>query len=67
MKVGDLIQSSAFLDQSGIILETDVISNQPDNETWFLVQWFTVMSGLSMRKNRSEWLRSWEIEPRDIQ
>ncbi len=66
MKVGDLIQSSAFLDQSGIILETDVISNQPDNETWFLVHWFTALSGLSMSKNRSEWLRSWEIEPRDI-
>jgi len=66
VKVGDLIQSSAFLDQSGIILETDVISNQPDNETWFLVHWFTVMSGLSMRKNRSEWLRSWEIEPREV-
>ena len=65
MKVGDFIQSSAFLDQSGIILETDAIPNQSDNETWFLVHWFTVMSGLSMRKNRQEWLRSWEIEPRD--
>ncbi len=67
MKVGDLIQSSAFVGQSGIILEVDVVSNQPDNETWFLVHWFTVMPGLSMRKNRSEWLRSFEIEPRDIQ
>jgi hypothetical protein len=66
VKVGDLVQSSAFLDQSGIILEVDVISNQPDNETWFLVHWFTVMSGLSMKKGRREWLRCWEIEPRDI-
>lgn len=65
MKVGDLVQSSAFLDQNGIILEVDVISNQPDNETWFLVHWFTVMSGLSMKKGRCEWLRCWEIEPRD--
>tara|TARA_R110000796_G_scaffold218882_1_gene334824 strand:+ start:931 stop:1146 length:216 start_codon:yes stop_codon:yes gene_type:complete len=66
VKVGDFIQSSAFLDQSGIILETDVISNQPDNETWFLVHWFTVMPDHSMRKNRSEWLRRYEIEPRDL-
>lgn len=66
MKVGDFIQSSAFVDQNGIILETDVISNHPDNETWFLVHWFTVMSGLSMKKNRREWLRSWEIELRDL-
>ena len=66
MKVGDFIQSSAFLDQNGIILEVDVISNQPDNETWFLVHWFTVMSGLSMKKGRCEWLRCWEIEAREI-
>lgn len=66
MKVGDFIQSSAFLNQNGIILETDIISNEPDNETWFFVHWFTVMSGLSMKKGRKEWLRSWEIEPRDI-
>jgi len=66
MKVGDFIQSSAFLDQNGIILETDVVSNQPDNETWFLVHWFTVMPGLSMKKGRREWLRCWEIEARDI-
>ena len=66
MKVGDFIQSSAFLDQNGIILETDVISNQPDNETWFLVHWFTVMSGLSMKKGRRGWLRCWEIAAREI-
>jgi len=66
VKVGDFIQSSAFVDQNGIILETDVISNHPDNETWFLVHWFTVMSGLSMKKGRQEWLRSWEIELRDL-
>jgi len=67
VKVGDFIQSSAFLDQNGIILETGGLhGTKPDNETWFLVHWFTVVSGLSMKKNRQEWLRSWEIEPRDI-
>ena len=66
MKVGDLVQSSAFLDQSGIILETDFISNRPDNETWFLVHWLTVPSGHRIKKNRREWLRSFEIEAREI-
>lgn len=66
MKVGDLIQSSAFINQSGIILETDVISTRPDNETWFLVYWLTVPSGHRIKKNRREWLRPWEIELRDL-
>lgn len=66
MKVGDFIQSSAFLDQSGIILETDVISNHPDPETWFLVHWFTATPSAARKKNRSEWLRSFEIELRDL-
>jgi len=68
VKVGDFIQSSAFLDQNGIILETDVISNHPDNETWFLVHWLRrgpdpfSRDRRPLKKNRQEWLRPWEIE-----
>jgi hypothetical protein len=47
-------------------LETDVISNHPDPETWFLVHWFTATPSAARKKNRSEWLRSFEIELRDL-
>lgn len=63
MKVGDLIQSSAFEGQNGIILEVDILSNTPENETWFFVHWLSANEAYISRR---EWLRPWEIEPRDI-
>jgi hypothetical protein len=64
VKVGDLIQSSAFVGQNGIILEVDVLSNKPENETWYFVHWLS--ADRFSNKNRTEWLRPWEIEARDI-
>jgi hypothetical protein len=69
MKVGDLIQSTAFQNLYGIIVETDVIQNDPDNEDWFLVHWFMPDKSpvpLGLRRNGREWVRPWEIEARDI-
>lgn len=69
MKVGDLIRSTAFQNLYGIIVETDVIQNDPDNEDWFLVHWFMPDKSpvpLSLRRNEREWVRPWEIETRDI-
>ncbi len=69
MKVGDLIQSTAFQSLRGIIVETDVIQNEPDNEDWFLVHWFMPDKSpvpLGLRRNGREWVRPWEIEARDI-
>jgi len=69
MEVGDLIQSTAFQNLYGIIVETDVIQNDPDNEDWFLVHWFMPDKSpvpLGLRRNRREWVRPWEIEARDI-
>jgi hypothetical protein len=72
MEVGDLIQSTAFQNFQnlyGIIVETDVIQNDPDNEGWFLVHWFMADKSpvpLGLRRNTLEWCRSWEIEARDI-
>ena len=69
MKVGDLIQSTAFQNLYGIIVETDVIQNDPDNEHWFLVHWFMADKSpvpLGLRRNTREWVRPWEIEARDI-
>ena len=69
MKVGDLIQSTAFQNLYGIIVETDVIQNDPDNEDWFLVHWFMPDKSpapLGLRRSIREWARPWEIEARDI-
>ena len=68
MKVGDLIQSSAFDGQHGIVIETDHELDAPDS--WYHVVWFKVNHNysLSFTKNwkRYEWCRKHEIEPRDI-
>jgi len=66
VKVGDLIQSSAFEGQNGIILEVDILSNTPENETWFFVHWLSANEDYTSRRDRQEWCRSWEIEARDI-
>ena len=69
MEVGDYIQSTAFQNLYGIIVETDVIQNDPDNEDWFLVHWFMPDKSpvpLGLRRNGREWVRPWEIEARDI-
>lgn len=69
MKVGDLIQSTAFQSLRGIIVETDVVQNDPENEDWLLVHWFLADKSpvpLGLRRNTREWVRPWEIEPRDI-
>ena len=64
MKVGDLVQSSAFEEQNGIILEVDVLNNKPENETWYFVHWLTTYPHPDA--SRQEWCRSHEIEVRDI-
>lgn len=68
MKVGDLIQSSAFQEQHGIVIETDHDLDAPDS--WYHIVWFKVNHNyaLSFTKNwtRYEWCRKHEIEPRDI-
>jgi hypothetical protein len=66
VKVGDLIQSSAFVGQNGIILEVDRIENSPENEIWLLIHWLSANEAYTSRRDRREWLRPWEIEPRDI-
>lgn len=64
MKVGDLIQSSAFEGQNGIILEVDRIENSPENEIWFFVHWLSANEAYTSRRDHREWCRSWELEPR---
>ena len=68
MKVGDLIKSSAFQGQNGIVIETD---HENDAEgSWYHVVWMKVNHNyaLSYTKDwsRYEWCRKHEIEPRDI-
>ena len=68
MKVGDLIQSSAFDGQHGIVIETDHDLDAPDS--WYHIVWFKVNHNyaISFTKNwkRYEWCRKHEIEARDI-
>ena len=68
MKVGDLVQSSAFDGQHGIVIETDYELDAPDS--WYHIVWFKVNHNyaLSFTKNwkRYEWCRKHEIEARDI-
>tara|TARA_E500000331_G_scaffold309224_1_gene315245 strand:- start:351 stop:560 length:210 start_codon:yes stop_codon:yes gene_type:complete len=68
VKVGDLIQSSAFDGQHGIVIETDH-KNDADG-SWYHVVWMKVNHNyaLSYTKDwsRYEWCRKHEIEPRDI-
>ena len=69
MKVGDYIQSTAFQSLYGIIVETDVVHNEPENEDWFLVHWFMADKSpvpLGLRRRTREWCRDFEIEVRDI-
>jgi len=68
VKVGDLIQSSAFQGQHGIVIETDHKSEA--DGPWYHVVWLKVNHNyaLSYTKDwsRYEWCRKHEIEPRDI-
>ena len=68
MKVGDLIQSSAFEGQHGVIIETDHELDAPDS--WYHIVGLKVNHNyaLSFTKNwnRYEWCRKHEIEPCDI-
>tara|TARA_Y100001973_G_scaffold96102_1_gene150418 strand:+ start:96 stop:302 length:207 start_codon:yes stop_codon:yes gene_type:complete len=67
MKVGDLIQSSAFERQHGIILEVDL--SNPDG-IWYHVHWLRLnrfyAPPLEEDWRKTEWCRKHEIEPRDI-
>ena len=69
MKVGDLIQSSAFEGQHGIVIETDY-DNIGAPELWYHIVWFKVNHNYSLSYtkdwSRYEWCRKHEIEPRDI-
>ena len=68
MKVGDLIQSSAFEGQHGIVIETDD-ENDADG-SWYHIVWFKVSRHYALSFNKSwdryEWCRKHEIQPRDI-
>ena len=69
MQVGDLIQSSAFEGQHGVIIETE--SHSPyDDAFWYHVVWFKLNRHYALSHNkdwgRHEWCRAHEIEPRDI-
>ena len=69
MKVSDLIQSTAFQNLYGIIVEIDVIENDLENEEWFLVHWFMSDKSpvpLGLRRDTTEWCRDLEIETRHI-
>ena len=70
MKVGDLIQSSGFEGQNGIVIETDD-DNIEVIGRWYHVVWLKVNRSYALSHNkgwdRYEWCRSHEIEPRDIQ
>ena len=67
MKVGDLIQSSAFVEQNGIVIN---IEGDADG-SWYEVMWLRVNKGYfgyngSRPLPRKEWVRGHEIEARDI-
>jgi hypothetical protein len=68
VKVGDLIQSSAFQGQHGIVIETDHDLDAPDS--WYHIVWFKVNHnyaiGFTKNWKRYEWCRAHEIEARDI-
>ena len=68
MKVGDLIQSSAFEGHHGIVIEADH-ENDADS-SWYHIVWFKVNHNYALSHNkgwdRYEWCRSHEIEPCDI-
>ena len=68
MKVSDLVRSSAFVEQNGIILEIDTNNNAPENETWLLIHWFWIPPDPFRRSLRfpREWVRPREIKLRDI-
>lgn len=69
MKVGDLIQSSAFEGQHGVIIETESYSPYLD-ASWYHVVWLKVNRSHALHHNkgwdRHEWCRSHEIELVDI-
>ena len=67
MKVGDFIQSSAFVEQNGIVID---VEGDPDG-SWYQVVWLKVNEGYfgyTGRRDlpRKEWVRGHEIEARDI-
>ena len=65
MKVGDFIQSSAFVGQNGIVINTERDADGP----WYQVMWLKVNKGYfggSHLLPRKEWVRGHEIEVRDI-
>jgi hypothetical protein len=67
MKVGDFIQSSAFVEQNGIVIEVEGDADGP----WYQVMWLKVNKGYFGYKGsrslpRKEWVRGHEIEARDI-
>jgi hypothetical protein len=67
MKVGDFIQSSAFVEQNGIVIN---IEGDADG-SWYEVMWLRVNKGYfgyngSRPLPRKEWVRGHEIEVRDI-
>lgn len=68
MKVGDLIQSSAFEGQRGIIIRTD--HERDVDGSWYHVVWLKVNRSYALSHNkgwdRYEWCRSHEIELVDI-
>lgn len=68
MKVGDLIKSSAFVGQHGIIIESD--HESADDGSWYHVVWFKVNRHYALGFNKSwtfrEWCASHEIELVDI-
>ena len=69
MKVGDLIQSSAFEGQHGIVIETESHSSY-GGPSWYHVVWLKVNRSYALSHNkgwdRYEWCRSHEIDPCDI-
>ena len=68
MKVGDLIQSSAFQGQHGIVIEADHKSDA--GGSWYHIVWLKVNHNYALSHtrnwNRYEWCRKHEIQPRDI-
>ena len=68
MKVGDLIQSSAFQGQHGIVIETD--HERDADGSWYHIVWLKVNHNYALSHtrnwNRYEWCRKHEIQPRDI-
>ena len=67
MKVGDLIKSSAFVGQNGIVINTE----RDADGSWYEVVWLRVRKGYfgyngSRPLPRKEWVRGHEIDPRDI-